>query len=167
MAELKQVGALELDEDLDFHHAEWRAAFATWILLILVMAATMLGVFGGGPLSTARAGDEGGPLRVEYARFARFGASTRLIVHVRAKADGLVRLSLNRELLEASRVTHITPHPASTRIVADGVEYRFETDPNATPVPIVFELQPARRWMVRSAVHTGGHTVRFRQFIYP
>ena len=68
-------GPRELDRHLPFQRREWRAQQIGWIALGLFLAAALAGLFGGGPLSSARASDPGGGLTVDYQRFVRAGAS--------------------------------------------------------------------------------------------
>lgn len=124
------------------------------------------GVFGGGVFSRTRAGAPDAPLWVEYDRVARFGASVRLIVHARPQPDGSVRFTLARSLLEALRIQHVTPLPASTSIVGDGVEYRFQAAASGS-VPVIFEMQPATRWTVQGHVQSPDGSVQFTQLILP
>jgi len=157
---------LQIEESPRFQEREWQATRVTWILLLLVMLATGLGFFGNGPLSAARAGQSDGPLWVEYARFGRYGATVRLTVHARSQADGVVRVTVGRSLLEAFRIEQITPQPGAGRFTEDGVEYRIDAGRQGH-TPIIFELQPVRRWLVQGAIQSAGRTVHFTQFIYP
>lgn len=157
---------LELEQDLAFETAEWRAVRVTWIVLLLVMVGTGLGLFGAGPLSSVSLPAPDAPFSVEYGRFGRFGASMRLAVQVPPDADGAIRFSLNQEFVQAFRIDTITPDPAEARLVPDGIEYRFDAEHTARR-PVIFELQPARRWLVRGSVRAPEGTREFWQFIYP
>jgi hypothetical protein len=156
---------LQVVEDLRFQQREWRAGTITWVGLIAIMAATVAGLFGNGPLSRARSGGPSDPIRVEYARFSRFGASQRLVVHLRTPEGGEPTLVMGRALADAFRIVQVTPPPVTVRLLVDGLEYRFNAAPEGAA--IVFELQPARRWLVRSAVRAGGAEARVTQFVYP
>jgi hypothetical protein len=159
-------GNLEVGEDLAFQRWQWRAAQILWAALLAVMAATVLGVFGGGPLSRARAGDAGAPLFVDYERLARFGASMRLVVHARPQPDGDIRFTIDRSILDAFVILHVTPPPASTVVAGSGVEYRFRTGTNG-PAAVIVEVQPATRWGVEGAIASPDASVRLRSFIFP
>jgi len=166
MAEVRRAGTLELQEDTSFQFWQWRAAQALWLVLLGIMLATALGAFGSGPLSRARAAAPGGALAVEYERVARFGASIRLVVHARPQPDGAVRFTVGRALLDGMRVQHVTPAPAATSIVDDGVEYRFEMgEPRIATV--LFELQPATRWTVEGEIRSRDGAVQLQQLILP
>lgn len=156
---------LQLEQDLDFERTQWRVARATWTVLLIVMAATVLGLFGNGPLSSARIQGSQPGFAVEYARFARFGSTLRMIVHVPVDAQGTIRFSLPHTFLRAFHVQTITPDPVETRLVADGVEYQFEGGA-ASPL-VMIELQPVQRGVVQGVVQAAAGTLQFWQFIYP
>jgi hypothetical protein len=154
-----------LEHDEAFHRREWRASSIAWFVYLGLMLAAALGVFGSGPLSHAQAGDPEGALRVEYERFARFGAPQRVLVHARSGPDGTVRLLLGHSLRDAFQITRITPEPESTTIVGDGIEYRFAA--RSSDGRIVLELQPVRRGIVEAVIRSPEAAVEFSQLIYP
>ncbi len=166
MEDLTSAETLELEEDLRFQQGEWHAARVLWVVLILLMAATALGLFGNGPLSRARAQAPAGGLWVEYPRFARFGTSERFEVHTRPGPDGLARVSMSRSLLDRLLVVHITPRPRSATVTAEGVEYQFDVQP-APDTPIVFEVQSSRAWVARGRIRSGRDAVQIEELIYP
>lgn len=166
MAELKRRRSLDLDERLPFQQREWRASRLLWILLLLTMLATGLGVFGNGPLSHARVQASTAGLSVDYERFGRFGAAMRMTVSAPAPAGGSTELEISRSLLDAFQVTEIAPAPAAQELTHDAVRYRFDADPNSR-ISIIFDIQPQQRWMLEGFIRSAGETVLLRQFIYP
>ena len=166
MAELKRRKSLDLDEHLPFQRREWRASRLLWILLLLTMLATALGVFGNGPLSHARAEASNGGLSVQYDRFGRFGAAMRMTVSAPAPASGPTEMEISRSLLDAFQVTEIAPAPAAQELTDEAVRYRFDADPDSR-TSIIFDIQPQRRWMLKGFIRSAGETVVLRQFIYP
>lgn len=157
---------LQLPDNPHHHEWEWRLARFMEMLLPALMVATALGAFGHGPLSRAHAGEPGAPLWVEYDRIARFGASVRLLVHAQPGTGDVIELTLDRPLLEAFAIRNITPAPASTGLAADGVTYRFAARAPQT-APVIFELQPARRWRVHGHIRSPAAAVRVAQLILP
>jgi hypothetical protein len=166
MTDAARDAALELEEDLSFEQSEWRRARLLWFILLAVMGATGLGLFGNGFLSQTRAGDLAGPLWVEYSRVARFGSPVRLEVHARSQPDGSVQFTVGGSLLQALQIEQVTPPPSSARIVEEGVEYRFEAGTSGTG-RVIFEMQPAARWNVDGEIRSPDATVRLRQFVLP
>lgn len=156
---------LQIEQDLTFEAGEWRASQVTWIVLLAMMAATLLGVFGKGPLSTARAATATGALAIEYQKFGRFGATMPLVVHAPADADGRIRLSVDQAFLRGFQVDRISPEPTEARLLADGVEYTFATSHGSGTVS--FNLQPSQRWLVRSTIASRDERMQLWQFVYP
>jgi hypothetical protein len=162
----KRLGSLDIQEDVEFYERSWRVARFTLGVLLALMLATAVGAFGGGPLSHARAGGPEKPFRVEYERLVRFGASTRLRVHVRPGDQSTAAFTLNREFLDAFLISHVTPAPAGTRLVRGGVTYLFGAEPG-TVAEILVELQPARRGLIRGEIASESSRLRLTQFVFP
>lgn len=164
--ERKRVSSLQIEEDLGFHETSWRVARVTLTLLIAVMLATAIGAFGGGPLSHARALDSTGANRVEFERLLRFGASTRLRIHLGPARDGVATFTLDRVFVEAYQILRITPEPESASLIQEGVAYRFAVEPGSD-AEVLLELQPARRWLVRGTIRAGDAPLTLTQFVFP
>ena len=158
--------ALQIHEDPALQAAEWRASSATWIVLLAIMAAAVLGAFGDGPLSRTRVIDPAGLVEVEYQRFGRFGRTTELTIDVRPQEGGEARVTLARSLVEAYRIEAITPEPDAARSMPEGLELRF-TSGAGERARIRIDVQPRNRWTVEGAIGVPGAEVRIEQFIYP
>ena len=65
---------LELHQDPRFTRRIAAIQRAGWVVMGLVIAAALLGLFGAGPLSRATAEAADGTLRLEYDRFGRLSA---------------------------------------------------------------------------------------------
>jgi hypothetical protein len=154
----------ELDAQLKFHQREWRIQRVGWVLVALFLALALGGLFGNGPLSRSHADSAAG--RVEYERFVRYGLSTDLVVRPTGSAQGVNRIQLDADYLEAFRVERITPEPASVRISGPHIVYEFaSTAPSAS---ISFHIRPQRLWRHTSAVSIdGGAPVEISQLTYP
>lgn len=166
MSRTSRVGSLEVEQDLAFQSWQWRASQALWFLLLAVILAAALGVFGGGPLSHAEAGSVTGQLWAEYERVVRFGASVRLIVHARPQPDADIRFTLGHSLVRAFRIERITPSPSSTALADNGVEYRFPAEGTGTGM-VIFELQPEVRWRVDGRIASPDDTLQLQLFVLP
>ena len=133
---------LQVREDMPFQRKQWFIQRCGWILVALFVLAGVLGVFGGGPLS--RSVKEEGGLRVEYERFLRAHAPTRLVIvadngHA---ADGSLKLWLGQDLLRRVQIDHIMPAPRSAQAGGDGVLLTFLADKDAETARVDFFLQP-------------------------
>jgi hypothetical protein len=152
------------DADHRFHRNEWRIQRIGWVLVALFLALAAAGLFGNGPLSRAHADNGAG--RIEYQRFTRFGLSTDLVITPAASTNGVTRVEISGDYLEAFRVEHVTPEPATVRLAGSRLLYEFaSTTPGAS---ISFHLTPQRLWR-RSATITidGGAPLDISQLTYP
>jgi hypothetical protein len=170
MAKIKRMGDLEVGEDLDYQHRSWAVQRVGWVVMGLVALAALLGLFGSGPLSNATTGDESKPLWLEYERFARLQAPTRLRIHLRPSngGDGKVRVLLNRDYLNGVQIQQVTPQPESVEAGLKQLTYVFQvTEPNQ-PTAVTFHLQTQQIGLLSGQVGLfGEQPLRFSQFIYP
>jgi hypothetical protein len=165
---MRDAGNLELDQDLVFQRREWAVQRFGWWVLTAFVAAAVLGLFGGGPLSTAQAAAADGSLAVEYERFVRVGASTRIAVRAKAPAPASdVHLRIRRSYFETLRVDRIVPEPHAVAIGEEDVSLRFRSEGSAGPFTVILDVQPLRVGPHRPAIGLNGHaSVTFVQFAY-
>ncbi len=127
--------------------------------------AALLGLFGGGVLSTGTAANE--VMTVEYERFQRV---TRL-VHFEFRlspAAGVERkLHLGRTFQENYEITSIVPQPSHSVAARDGLDLTFATSA-ATASQITIWAHPRTYGSVSiDARADGAKPVNFSVFIYP
>jgi len=166
VVEIKRTGDLETSEDLTFEHTSRRVRRVAWVFLCLFVLLAALGLFGDGPLSHARAGDESA-FFVRYDRFARLEGVTRLEIHPRAPASAAPRrLFVSTSLLERGDVERIVPAPASVEIGADRSVLTFPRVEAGGFVVLV--LRPSRPGLVRFSVgEEGSPALDLALFVYP
>jgi hypothetical protein len=163
----RHADKLDINKDLHFQRSEWRfQRFGWWVLSAFVLAAA-LGLFGMGPLSHARTGDPGSSFWIEYERFTRVGAQTRIGVHGIAPA-GAIHLRFNRAFLDAHRLERVTPEPASIEIGPSETEMRFDQQKSGGGTFSIFlDVEPLRAGRHAVSVTLGdGSGARFRQLAY-
>ena len=170
MAEPRRTGSIDIGEDIDFQKRSWSVQRAGWVVMLLLVAAALLGVFGGGPLSDARAGDAN-LLRVDYDRFVRLESSEKITFTVGREAilDGSsVDLWVDREWLRAHEVNSIVPEPSETRVTADKVTYRFNVDSSGGASRIEFDLETKAMGVLKGRAGIArGNSLEFKQLAYP
>jgi hypothetical protein len=157
---------LQLDEDLDFQRREWRASKILWIVVLAIMTATALGVFGSGALSSGERRTPDGALAIEYQRFTRFGASSRLSVSLATTPGSPVELSLSSAYLDAMSIVAIVPQPIAQEPADGGVRFRW-TAAASRATRVHFDVQPVKRLLVRGVLGAPQHSIEFWQFVYP
>jgi hypothetical protein len=154
----------DFDSQLAFHQHEWRIQRIGWVLVALFLAFALGGLFGNGPLSRAHA--DGAAGRIDYERFVRYGLSTDVVVTPTGSADGVNRVEIDADYLEAFRIERVTPEPAVVRMSGAKLVYEFAgTAPGAS---ISFHIRPQRLWRHMAAVSIdGGAPLEISQLTYP
>jgi hypothetical protein len=165
MGKLKEVGDIQVEEDLGFLQSEWRWQRVGWIVMALILAAALAGAFGRGPISKTRAGNR--ELAVAYERIIRHGDSEQIEFVAGAASDTVVELAILRRYLAKFEVQAISPEPESQRDAGDFIIYEFVARP-ADSLVIKLDLHPTGYGVARAMVQaTGRSAVRFSQFILP
>jgi hypothetical protein len=174
MSDVKRIGSIEIDQDLAAQAREWKFSRAAWATFSLLLVAAFAGAFGDGPLAHASAKSDG--LRVEYERFARALAPSRLRIHVRADSTGVVAVRFERAYLEQLELGEMRPQPESAEPAGDWVVYRFRVAPEASPESAAdagehcIELRFQHRACGRLAGRIGlvdGAEARLSHLVYP
>lgn len=154
---------LDIDENIAFQRREWRAQRIGWWLLALFVAAGLAGLFGGGPLSSASTAAPGGALRIEYERFIRRGALTRIAVHLDTAAPAVQELRLSREYFDSVRIQQVTPAPRTTHVGPGDVTMTFDGAGEST---IVIDLEPLSTGTHQAVIAAANGAATFTQYAY-
>jgi hypothetical protein len=168
MTEVKRIGDLEIDEDIDFQRKEWHVERWGWVLMLIIALAGLLGAFGNGLLSSAAV--QSGPVKVQYGRFERLLAPAQISVRLdqRVVQNGEARLRVDQSLLEYYTVQRIIPSPDSEEVAADHVTFVFKIPKAGKPFRITFNMESNRLGFAQGQVGIeNGPTLRLSQFIYP
>ncbi|HYO83304.1 MAG TPA: hypothetical protein VES20_18005 [Bryobacteraceae bacterium] len=170
MSELRRIGDLDLNEDLEHERREGRLQSIGWVAVALLLGAALSGAFGGGALSSQVAGQQGSDIRVEYERFERRHRESRLQVHLAPTAarDGVARLWISRGFLDSVSVDGMHPEPRDRVLSADRIVYAFpmSSRPDASAVTLLF--RPEKVGPLKSSVGiVNGPELHLWQFIYP
>ncbi len=171
MAKTYDSDTLGIADDLEFQRRTWKVQRVGWTIMVLISIAALFGVFGKGPFSNGRLGDDAFPLRADYDRFLRLNAPTQLTVYVGGGAirpDSTIELWIDRAWLSKMEINGITPEPDKTRVLADRLVYTFRAQPGSTPARITFEMDDRALWRIGGALGlTNGPSYSFSQFAYP
>jgi hypothetical protein len=161
----------DIAEDPGFQRGSWTIERISWVLILLVLAAGLLGLFGSaGPLNRATAGAADGPLQMEYARLTRHGAPTALEVTVDGTVvtEDTVRIAISREYLASVEVSNVLPEPQDVELTPDAFIYVFPVAEGGAPLTITFEVEPQHYWRHQGTIGlAAGESLRFTQFVYP
>lgn len=115
-------------EDPDFQRREWTVLRVGWLLLALLLAAALAGLFGAGPASETTADSPDGSVQVEYERFIRHVGTTTLTI--RPGADTVeqdkVQVFISRELVTGWRIENVSPTPSTESSTDQWLIYEFD-----------------------------------------
>jgi hypothetical protein len=162
---IKRTGDLETSEDLPFERTSRRVRRVAQTLLGLFVLLAALGLFGDGPLSHARAGDESG-FFVRYERFTRVDGLTHFEIHPRAHAAAPRRLFVSTSLFERGEIERFVPEPSSVEVAADRSVVTFPRVEAGGLVVLV--LRPSRPGRLRFSVgEEGSPMLDLALFVYP
>jgi hypothetical protein len=100
------------DADVKFQRYVWTAQRVGWIIIGLVVAAAMAGLFGTGPLSRASA--QGPGVQIDYERFGRWQQPMKLRCFLSATTPDM-QIALSRQYLESVQVEEIIPRTHTGR----------------------------------------------------
>ena len=168
MPGLIQKDCLEINEDNEFQKKEWSWARWGWILMLIIAAAGLLGLFGQGPFSYATARADG--IEVEYERFERLLAPAQIEVKLTQQdfQNREARVQVSRKMLNMYNLQRIVPEPDQSILSDDMITYVFKVDQARQPRQITFDLQPNHIGQVNGRIGLeNGQPVQFTQFVYP
>jgi hypothetical protein len=152
-------------EDMRFQRRSWLVERAGWLLLALVAAAGLTGLFGAGPLSHAHT--SAGVLAVDYDRFQRATRVSPFVFTVPPGTGRDMTLHLGGSLQRHFEFTSIQPAPLRTRTNPDGIDLTFATQAGA-PSRIVIWAHSRHYGLSRmTAAIDGGEQAPFWVFVYP
>lgn len=169
-AERKRTAAARsYDAVMRHHRRAWRIERVGWAVMALVLAATLLGAFGDGPMSRAQEGSARA-LSVEYDRLLRSSAPTeyRFQTHPSIANRGALRLRFDRSLVDLMELDSIIPAPEHQEAGPGYTDFIFSLAPGSSSARIDFRFRPATfgRHVGRVSV-AGAHPVVIDQFVYP
>lgn len=169
-SDLKRIGDIDINQDLDFQRKCWTVQRIGWIVMALLVLTALLGVFGHGPFSHTFVQDPSIPLAVEYERFGRYQSPLALHLHLGpgASGDGQIRLWLSQDFLRAVQIQNFMPKPDGAEISPTGTIYLFRlAQPGQGGDVIVhFEAQTIGALSGKIGL-SDARSIAFTQWIYP
>ncbi len=100
------------------------------LVMLLVVAAGLVGLLGRGPYSHHTVRSKASGLAVDFEPVSRFGDQTMITLHLRpvSCADGAT-IRLNNTFIEPMGLLRIMPRPLSSTPLPDGIALRYALDP--------------------------------------
>jgi hypothetical protein len=159
---------LGLEEDLQFEKRSWIFQRAGWVLMILIMAAALLGLTGPGPFSSRTATDESGTIKIEYSKFLHYATPDIVQIHLSpaGESDEAV-LFVSRSYVRDIRLDHIIPEPEKEVVEKDFIAYHFNKLSKSQPVLVTLHINPGVYGNQRPVFKCNQQQLILSQFIYP
>jgi hypothetical protein len=167
MQRLDKVDRLQVEQDLQFQHLEWRIEQIGKILVGLFLIAALCGVFGSGYLSRARAASPSASLIVDYDRFTRREGPSDVVVEASGQPHSELGIWFSETLVRQIKVEQITPEQVSTESSPSRTKYIFRTGIDGK-TRVRFHVQPKNAGKMNCHIGVdGGEDVTFWSFVYP
>lgn len=168
--EVRRLDDLDIEQDMRMQRRVWVAQRAGWTVMAAVVAAALMGVFGGtGPLNRRVVTAASGRWTVRHPPLGRMTAEVpmRVAFHGGARFN-VARVWLSTSLLDGMNVTRVTPEATRRVARADGVTYEFERLGASDAAVVTFSLQPTRWGRATGQVGTrDGERVTVSIFSFP
>ena len=151
--------SLELEEALPMQRLFWRLERVLIAVILVVMALSLAGLFGGGWLSHREA--TAGDLTVRYERFVRVDLTTIMEVELSGR-----EFAVDADYFADFALERVVPTPAAQR-ARDG-EFVFEFETGGAPYTVRLYLTPGNPLgITETAVRAGDARVALSQFTFP
>lgn len=169
MGSKRQLGSLEITQDLVYQQRTWLIQRIAWAGMLLFLLVALLGLFGSGLFSTATL-DSPERLRIRYERFGRFERPMFLRIEITPSRlqTGEIQLRLDQAYMQHLSLESISPEPLQVESTSDQIIYSFAYSRSQTRVPVTFYLVPEQIGLYRGQISLDDQTqLEFRQFVYP
>lgn len=134
---------IAVGEDLEFQRKWWRFEQIIWPILLLVVVADILGLFGRGWLAKRRAVTADHAMTVDYEWVER--ASTPSIMTFRFTQAAIhnerIMLFISDSVVKPLGALRVSPQPAVSTVGDGGITYVFPA--STAPATVQIELQPS------------------------
>jgi hypothetical protein len=169
--QMEQTNQLEIKQDIPFQQKTWTVQRVAWIILLVILGAGLLGLFGGtGLLAQASIGGTNDSLQIHYKRFTQYLSPTDMQIKIQLPTDtnDTLQLWIDRQYLDGFIVQNITPQPDKVEASFDHIIYEFAVAENTDTVTITLNIRHHRIGPLQGRIGlVDGQTLEFSQFVYP
>lgn len=146
----------------------WRAERVGWVIVAVLTVVSLVGVFGHGPVSWARASGSEAGLALDYQRLARHNAddSVRLELGPSTIQDGTIEVEVRGSWVHGARIDGIVPEPSAQRTMTDGVLLEFEAE-DTGPTVVTIYFRAYEYGPLDGEVAVGDDRLTFTQWVLP
>ncbi|GAB3389339.1 hypothetical protein [Azotobacter armeniacus] len=144
----------------------WKRERIGFGVLLAFVGLALTGLFSSGPLSRQSSSSPEQRLTVEYERFLRNGASSRIVLAAQTRPSAQATLRIDQAFLRAHTIESLQPQPLFARSRQGGLELVGQADEQGS-LSVYLTIRPDGIGLVRSTAWFEGGSVVFTQFIYP
>ena len=152
--------SLEIDEELKLHEKGWAIQRVGQIIVVLVIIAGALGMFGEGVISSTT--PRSGVVNVEYERFFRYQTEMKILVK---SGEHISTISFPQRYLEKFKLIRFMPEPDANNTAGEETIYHFLPGQNHI-VSIYLETQSYGNISGLMTIN-GKDPFQLQHFIYP
>jgi hypothetical protein len=148
---VQRHGDLEIEESMRAQRRIWKVQRVVRGFALLVLALSLAGLLGGGPLSHQSASSGGHAVDYERIGYRDSPQSYRLQLASEVARSGKARIWLDRETLSRMKLGNIVPEPSRSVLATDRILFEFEFEEASGQTEILFDFEPTA---------IGAHTAR-------
>jgi hypothetical protein len=153
--------SLDLEDEINLHQKGWNIQRAGWAVILLLLVASALGLFGSGLLSSKELTANGNTIRFE--KLARFESPMHLRVNAKSN-NGKIEVRIPQSYLKEIELDKIVPEPVDQRLKKEQAIFIFE----ATDFSFIdFYLIPEKAGPVKAVIQVNESNFSVNHFIYP
>lgn len=150
----------EIDEHIDLQEKGWVIQRIGWIMIIAVMIAGGLGLFGSGWISNQTSSV--GNIKAEFERFFRYETEMKILVE---SGEHISSISFPQQYLKDFRIIHFVPEPENNNTSDNEVKYNFLAGQNKI---VSVYLVPKTYGSIKGSMEVNETTVlNLDHFIFP
>lgn len=153
--------SLEIDEDVNLHIKGWIIQRIGWIIILILLVCSALGLFGTGMLSE-KSLRKGGYV-VTYERLNRYENETRVKI-VAPESSGKVLIHLPNGYLQSHDLKKITPEPTAYKNVNGSLLLVFPTKQQAF---ITLDVEAKKVGLATYIITINDSDFGLNEFIFP
>ena len=152
---------LQIDESLALHRTGWIVQRIGWVMILLVMIAGLLGLFGEGFLSKTH--PVSGEIKATYERFFRFESEMK--IRVESSGGHIGNISFPQSYLKNFKIVRFVPEPHNNTTLPGEVVYHFLPAQNQL---VTIYLTPTNHGNISGIMKVNGTNIfSLHHFIYP
>lgn len=153
--------SLDLEDEIRLHETGWTIQRIGWVVILLLLVASALGVFGTGILSKKNITKNGH--NIIFEKFVRYEAPMQLTVDAKSK-NNKIEIRIPQTYFKSIELDKIVPEP-HRRDLADGMAiFTFESK---DPTAIKFYLIPEKTGLVKAVFKVNESDFSITHLIYP